>query len=81
MIGKNVENKAQKDNKKEKRIVEKMIERFRNPKLCPKDWEEFYKKVINIKKRELYSSEKSLLKMLLIYEMPPEYRKQVINID
>lgn len=48
MIGKNVENKAQKDNKKEKRIVEKMIERFRNPKLCPKDWEEFYKKVINI---------------------------------
>lgn len=48
MIGKNVENKAQKDNKKEKRIVEKMLERFRNPKLCPKDWEEFYKKVINI---------------------------------
>ena len=48
MIGKNVENKAQKDNKKEKRIVEKMIERFRNPKFCPEDWEEFYKKVINI---------------------------------
>ena len=45
MIGKKVEHK---DYKKEKRIIEKMKEGIRNPKLCPKDWEEFYKKVINI---------------------------------
>ena len=42
MIGKNVENK---DYKKEKRIIEKMKEGIRNPNLCAKDWEEFYKKV------------------------------------
>ena len=82
MIGKNVENKDYKDNKKEKRIIDKMIEGIRNQNLCAKDWEEFYKKVIiNPKKRELSSSEKSKLKMLLIFEMPSEYRKQVININ
>ena len=82
MNGKNVENKNKnKKEIKEKRLTEKIKESCRNQDLSPKDWEKFYKKIINPEKRELTLSEKSKLKMLLIYEMPSEYRKQVININ
>lgn len=45
MIGKNVENK---DYRKEKKIIEKIKEVCRNPELSQKDWDVFYKKVICI---------------------------------
>jgi hypothetical protein len=77
MNGKNVGNKDKKEIK-EKRLIEKIKESCRNQKLSPKDWEKFYKKIIKQEKKELTLSEKSELKMLLIYEMPSEYRKQVI---
>ena len=66
MIGKNVENK---EYKKEKRIIEKMKEGIRNPNLCAKDWEEFYKKVIDIN-----------IILLLIYLVDKSKKKRIIFI-